>query len=255
MRSLILADIHANITALEAVLKDAESRGGFDEAWGLGDITDYGPDPHECIEAVKKLQGVCVIGNHDYSAIGKMGTSEFNPYAAEANHWTARQLTVDDVNYLDGLPLKVVRGDFTLAHGSPRDPIWEYILDPEQAEENLEHFQTPYCLIGHSHVPLLFECNSHCGMYKLSPSEFKGKSSRDGSWEYTVKLGENRMIINPGGVGQPRDGDPRAAYAVYDSPTGTVTLHRVKYDIRSVQERMRRAGLPDFLVERLAYGD
>jgi diadenosine tetraphosphatase ApaH/serine/threonine PP2A family protein phosphatase len=241
MRAAVLADIHGNLAALETVLADIGLKGGADEIWCLGDIVGYGPDPHECIETVQKRCTVCVAGNHDWAAIGKIDTSDFNPEAAEAAQWTARHLKPEDVLYLRSLPLTAEKGDFTLAHGSPRDPIWEYILSVYEAEESLKYFQTPYCLVGHSHLPLVFQCEKRC---RLSEPE-------DGT---RINLGEKRLIINPGGVGQPRDNDPRAAYAIYDREAAVVTLHRVKYDFTVTQGKMEAAGLPFWLISRLAYG-
>ena len=241
MRYAILADIHSNLAALEAVLKDIQGRGGADEIWCLGDIVGYGPDPHECIELVRRHCSACVAGNHDWAAVGKVNTTDFNPEAAEAVQWTHRQLKPDEIRYLEGLPLTLEKGDFTLVHGSPREPIWEYILAEEEAEENLKYFKTPYCFIGHSHIPLLFQCQKAC-----SVKTFKAESE--------VKTDDKRLIINPGSVGQPRDRDPRASYALYESEAGILTLHRVEYDIAATQQRMRRAALPERLIDRLAYG-
>lgn len=255
MNAAILSDIHANITALNAVLDDVERKGGVDEVWCLGDIVDYGPDPGECIDLIKKKCHFCVAGNHDYAAIGRISTRFFNPDAAAANRWTARRLTAQDINFLENLPLKIERDDFTLVHGSPRDPVWEYILSPIEAEENLAYFSTRYCLIGHSHIPLLFECDLHCTLTELTPrSALTGRPGRSSPPVNVIKLGDKRLIINPGGLGQPRDYDPRAAYAIYNSAAGTLTLYRVEYDIRSVQDRMKKAGLPERLVRRLEYG-
>ena len=237
----ILADIHGNLTALETVLADIGLKGGADELWCLGDIVGYGPDPHECIELIQRRCSLCIAGNHDWAAIGKMDTSQFNALAAQAAHWTSQQLKAEDIYYLQNLPLTIEKGDFTLAHGSPRDPIWEYILSTEEAERNLKYFQTRYCLVGHSHFPVLFECSQRCSAHPLADGD-------------VVQLREERLIINPGGVGQPRDNNPRAAYAVYDTESSEVVLHRVEYDVPAVQKRMLEIGLPHWLVSRLAYG-
>jgi diadenosine tetraphosphatase ApaH/serine/threonine PP2A family protein phosphatase len=241
MRCAILADIHSNLEAFEAVLGDAAARGGFDKLWCLGDVVGYGPDPHECIERLRQFEPVCIAGNHDWAAIGKMDTSEFNPAAALAAHWTAEQLTAEDKNYLLGLPLTLKENDFTLAHGSPREPIWEYLLSTDVAQENFAYFKTAYCLVGHSHVPLIFELVDDKTVYR----EFK---------ETTLKLKDRRMIINPGGVGQPRDGDPRASYAIYDAEAQAVYHYRVEYDIPATQKKMSEHGLPTPLIWRLGVG-
>ncbi len=241
MKYAIIADIHSNLMALETVLADIETKGGVDEIWCLGDIVGYGPEPHRCIEIIQSRCSACVAGNHDWAAIGKMDTSYFNPEAAEAAEWTSRQLKLEDIHFLESLPLTLEKGDFTLAHGSPRDPIWEYILSVPEAEENLKYFKTLYCLIGHSHIPILFECGEPCSAYMISP-------------ETKLNLGKKRLIINPGSVGQPRDGDPLAAYAIYDSGAGTINFYRIPYDILTTQQRMQDAGLPEWLIHRLAHG-
>ena len=136
MRYAILADIHSNLAAFTAVLDDIEHRGGVEEIWCLGDIVGYGPDPHQCLELLHQHNHICVAGNHDWAAVGKLDTSFFNPDAAAACHWTAQQLSPEDVHYLESLPLVIERNDFTLAHGSPRDPIWEYLLSTSSAKQN-----------------------------------------------------------------------------------------------------------------------
>ena len=240
MRYAILADIHSNLAAFKAVLQDIDGRGGADELWCLGDIVGYGPDPSECIALLRQYNHLCVAGNHDWAAIGKVDISDFNPDAAEACRWTARKLSPEDVRYLENLPLTLSRDDFTIAHGSPREPIWEYVLSTQSARANFQFFETRFCLIGHSHVPLVFESvGGHCVLMELDAE---------------LRLGENRLIINPGGVGQPRDGDPRAAYAIYDQGAATIYHYRIPYDIEATQERMVKHGLPIFLAARLSYG-
>jgi predicted phosphodiesterase len=241
MKYAVLADIHSNLTALQAVLLDIERRGGVDEMWCLGDIVGYGPDPNQCIEIIQRQCSICLAGNHDWAAIAKLELTNFNPEAAEAARWTSRQLQPEGIQYLEGLPLTKQNGDFTLVHGSPRDPIWEYVLSATQAQENIEFFKTPYCMIGHSHIPSLFECGKSCSARRLTAGT-------------VIELADKRLIINAGSVGQPRDGDPRASYAVYDNEPGEITLHRVRYDILSTQERMQKAGLPRRLILRLSYG-
>jgi len=243
MRYAIIADIHANLAAFRAVLDDIERKGGAEEVWCLGDIVGYGPDPHECIELSHRYNLICVAGNHDRAAIGKMDTSYFNPDAAVACHWTAQQLTPEDRQYLESLPLIIHRGDFTLVHGSPRDPIWEYLLSASSAKENLAYFQSRFCLVGHSHVPLVFEYSESgvCSSSQFSPN-------------IGLMLSKSRFIINPGGVGQPRDGDSRASYAIYDSEAMMIRLYRISYDIGITQARMVEHNLPIRLVACLSYG-
>jgi len=245
MRYALIADIHANVTAFTAVLDDIKRKGGVEEIWCLGDVVGYGPDPHQCLELLRQYKHVCVAGNHDWAAIGKLDTSNFNPDAAAACHWTAQQLTPEDVKYLESLPLVIQKGDFTLVHGSPREPIWEYLLSTSSAKENFAYFQSPFCLVGHSHVPLVFKYGDDddaCLFSSFSP--YAG-----------LILGRSRLIVNPGGVGQPRDGDPRASYAIYDSERKMIRLYRVPYDIDATQVRMVRHNLPMRLVVRLNYGE
>ncbi len=243
MRYAIIADIHANLAAFVAVLDDIKRGGGVEEMWCLGDVVGYGPDPHQCIELLRQYNHVCVAGNHDWAAIGKIDTTQFNPEAAVACHLTAQQLTPEDVAYLENLPLVIEKNDFTLVHGSPREPIWEYLLSTSRAKENFAYFQSQFCLVGHSHVPLVFK---YSGTGACSASQL--------SANIKLLLGKERLIINPGGVGQPRDGDPRASYAIYDSQVRTVRLYRIPYDIDATQVRMVKQGLPMRLVTRLSYG-
>jgi len=241
MHYAIIADIHANLAAFTAVLEDMAHRGEVEEVWCLGDVVGYGPDPHQCIERLRQCNHVCVAGNHDWAAIGKIDTASFNPDAA-ACHWTARQLSTEDIEYLKSLPLTIEKGDFTLVHGSPREPIWEYILSTGIARENFNFLQTQYCLIGHSHIPLVFKDEvDSCSFSQPSPN-------------IGLMLGKSRLIINTGGVGQPRDGDPRASYAIYDSEARVLRFYRVPYDIAATQDKMVQAGLPIPLASRLDYG-
>ena len=243
MRYAIIADIHANLAAFAAVLDHIERRGGVDEVWCLGDIVGYGPDPCECIELLRQHNHVCVAGNHDWAAIGKLATSEFNPDAAVACHWTAQQLSPEDIKYLASLPEVIQKEEFTLVHGSPRQPIWEYLISVGSAKENFAYFQSQFCLVGHSHVPMVFKYDEDdtCSFSQFIPN-------------VGLALGKSRLIINPGGVGQPRDGDPRASYAIYDNETGMVRLYRVPYDIGVTQTKMVRNNLPIRLVARLSQG-
>jgi len=238
----ILADIHANLEAFEAVLADIEQRGGVAEVWCLGDVVGYGPDPGRCLELLRSRKHVCVAGNHDWASTGKVPTTAFNPDAAAACQWTAKQLSPEETAYLSGLPLTMEKGDFTLVHGSPREPIWEYAVSPGTASDSFNHFRTRFCLVGHSHLALVFKDEEgNCSFSPFSP-------------DIRLALGKNRLIINPGGVGQPRDGDPRASYAIYDSEASTIRLYRITYDIGATQDKIMRAGLPVRLATRLAQG-
>ena len=243
MRYAIIADIHANLAAFKAVLDHIERRGGVEEIWCLGDIVGYGPDPCQCIELLRQYKHVCVAGNHDWAVIGKAAFSKFNPDAAIACRWTAQQLSPEDIEYLESLPEVIQKEDFTLVHGSPRQPIWEYLTSVSSAKENFAYFQSQFCLIGHSHVPMVFKYDETgtCSFSQFTPN-------------VGLALGKSRLIINPGGVGQPRDGDPRASYAIYDNETGMVRLYRVPYDIGITQTRMVKHNLPIRLVARLSQG-
>lgn len=243
MRYAILADIHANLAALEAVLKDIQDKGGADRFWSLGDVVGYGPDPVRCIQRLRELDPRGVAGNHDWAAAGRMDLGEFNPDAAAACRWSAQNLGAEEKRYLEEQPLVSKEGDFTLVHGSLREPIWEYLLSPAGAEASFQLLETPFCLVGHSHVPLLFQESFPGGPCRLRVME-----------EEAIKLEAQRLILNPGGVGQPRDGDPRASYLLYDSEKKSLWHHRVPYDIESTQRRMLSLGLPRGLAERLSYG-
>ncbi|MBN2240146.1 MAG: metallophosphoesterase family protein [Dehalococcoidales bacterium] len=239
----IIADIHSNLTAFKAVLEDIEDSGGVDRFWCLGDIVGYGPEPCECIRLLKSLNPVCVAGTHDRASVDKLSLNFFNPVAAAAVEWTREQLKISDIAYLESLPDKATEGDFTIVHGSPRDPILEYISSISIARENFTYFSTGYCLCGHTHIPWVYQLdeNKECASTRFSAN-------------VKLAVGRNRVIINPGSVGQPRDGDPRASYAVYDDEAGIIQLHRVSYDIDETQDKMIKKGLPMRLISRLETG-
>ena len=243
MRCAIIADIHANLAALTAVLVDVKQRGGVEEIWCLGDIVGYGPDPHDCIELLRRTNHVCVVGNHDLAAVGQVDTADFNPDAMAASAWTAEHLTSQDVKYIKDLPRVVNREDCTLVHGSPREPIWEYVLSISGARENFAHFKTRFCLLAHTHVPAAFsyDAGGDCSFRQFNP-------------EQELDPEKARLIVNPGAVGQPRDGDPRASYAIYDSDKKRFWLYRVAYDVTETQSRMVEQKLPMRLVARLSHG-
>ena len=243
MRYAIIADIHANLAALMAVLSDVYQKEEIGEVWCLGDIVGYGPDPHQCIELLRRTKHICVAGNHDLAAIGEIDTSDFNPDAAAVCQWTTKQLSTTDRVYIKSLPLVIEREDFTLVHGSPRQPVWEYVLSISTARENFTYFKSKFCLVCHTHVPGIFKLG------KGSSCSFSSFPTKGG-----LDLGEERLIINPGAVGQPRDGDPRASYTIYDSKTKTMSLYRVPYDIAATQARMVEQRLPMRLVARLSLG-
>ena len=226
------------------MLHDIDERGGFERIWCLGDVVGYGPDPNECIQLLREYDHVCVAGNHDWGALGKIDLDDFNTEAAAACRWTGEQLGPEEIDYLANLPLITSEGDFTLVHGSPREPIWEYLGSTYSAKANFDYFQTKFCLVGHSHVPLIFEYFADSGRCLL----------REFLLDLPLRLEENRMIINPGGVGQPRDGDPRASYAIYDGDNDAIWHYRVPYEIGVTQQRMAEYGLPLRLISRLSYG-
>ena len=243
MRIAIVSDVHANLAAFEAVLRHAEAAGPLDALWCLGDTVGYGPQPNECIALLRRYEHRVVSGNHDLAACGRMGTEEFNQAAAEAARWTAEQLSAGERSYLEELPPVVSEGDVTLVHGSLRWPEWEYLLSGEQAQAQFELQRTPHSLVGHSHLP--FVCREEKDASPILRPATDGEQ---------VELGAGRLILNPGGAGQPRDGDPRAPYAVYDGDAGVVTFFRVEYDIGATQRAMEVAGLPRWLSERLSHG-
>ena len=242
MRIAIMSDVHSNLEALNAVLRHAETSGGVDEVWCLGDIVGYGPDPAGVISALRDRGAIAIAGNHDRAACGLLSLEDFNPYAAAAVRWTSEHLSDHDIEYLSLLPLTRVSGDFTLVHGSLRAPEWEYLLEPDQAVAHFALQTSRYSVIGHSH--LVFDVEERAsGPYFTA--------HRDGD---TIALSEQRLILNPGSVGQPRDGDPRATYILYDQDAALVAFKRVEYDVRATQRKMCDAGLDQWLIDRLAVG-
>lgn len=240
MRILVLSDVHANLNALTAVLQHA---GNFDAVWCLGDLTGYGPDPNECIRLVRSLPGLaCLLGNHDAAVIDKIDLSSFNKEARQAAQWTRKTLSAENLSFLEGLPEKQEIHEITLAHGSPRNPIWEYLLDTYTAAVNFTAMETNYGFVGHTHIPLC---------YLLSADDrMEWRILRDDEEIEMVSRG----ILNPGSVGQPRDRDRRAAYAIYEPEKKVWSSRRVEYDVAPVQERIRIAGLPKRHAQRLAEG-
>ncbi|MFQ6028226.1 MAG: metallophosphoesterase family protein [Dehalococcoidia bacterium] len=242
MRALILSDIHSNLEALEAVLEDAEKRDGFEAVWVLGDTVGYGPDPVACLALLRGYNLLAVAGNHDHGATGKIGMGDFNGAAYTAAVWTGRQLSAEDAEFLNQLPEVATAEPFTLVHGSLRAPLLEYLISQEAALATFELLPTRFCLVGHSHYP--FICLENQG----NPSFVEFSEGQE------FRLGEDRWIINPGSVGQPRDRDPRPSFAVYDDQEGVLWHYRVPYDIKRTQDKMRRAGLPQVLISRLDQG-
>jgi diadenosine tetraphosphatase ApaH/serine/threonine PP2A family protein phosphatase len=241
MRVVLISDIHSNAVALDAVLAALPP---YDEIWCLGDTIGYGPEPNRCLEIVRDRATHALTGNHDLACLGLVSLADFNALARAANEWNNRQLDPDLRAYLESLPARLSLESAMLAHASPRDPVWEYVLDPDTARANLDHFETQVCFIGHSHVPTVF-CMAPDGSIEF-------RRGRPGE---TLQLApESRYLLNPGSVGQPRDGDPRAAYALWDTEAGTLRFNRVEYDVHATQAKMRAAGLPAMLADRLAFG-
>ncbi|MDA1035688.1 MAG: metallophosphoesterase family protein [Chloroflexi bacterium] len=240
MRTLIVSDIHSNIHALDAVFAHAEEDEPVDNVICLGDTVGYGPSPMACLERLWERHAISILGNHDAAAVGILDTSDFNIPAAEANRWNAEQLTDDAREYLKGLPERLVDDPFLLVHGTPKEPLWEYLTTYGQAVEAWEYTDTSDVLVGHSHIQ--FACVAGSGIEQAGPEGFN------------IPLGHARLVVNPGSVGQPRDRDPRAAYAIYDDESRFIKLHRVWYDIVATQRDMAEAGLPEPLISRLSVG-
>jgi len=243
MRILVISDIHASFTALDAVLKDA---GGFDQLWCLGDVVGYGPEPDECINRLREFDPICLAGNHDLAVTGEEELIEFTQDARDVILWTRHRLTPSNLDWLNTLPKTplIMEHEITLVHASLRNPIWEYINEKWIAKDNLEFLTTPICLNGHTHIPAI---------YRKPWDDWRVLEE----WPRVnspIKLTLDQMFINPGSVGQPRDEDPRAAYAILDTETMTFTCHRVQYDVAFVQKLMKQANFSNRLIRRLRFG-
>jgi predicted phosphodiesterase len=239
MRIAVLSDVHANLPALDAVLADA---GAVDAVWHLGDVVGYGPDPDGVVDRLRGVGAIGVRGNHDSAAVGGPEIEDFNPEARAAMEWTRRHIGPATREWLTALPLRREEQGMTLVHGSPRDPIWEYVVSTTIAKANLAAFETLYCLHGHTHVPVVFR-ETDRGVEALGP----GPGT-------VISLDERRALLNPGSVGQPRDGIADSSYLILDIAAGEASWHRVAYDVAAVQAAMREARLPWRLVERLSVG-
>jgi predicted phosphodiesterase len=235
----VISDIHGNLHALESVFRsiDAESP---DELWCLGDLVGYGPRPNRCCTLVAERADVCLIGNHDLGVLGRIDLENFSPDAAFSARWTAEVLEDEPRRYLESLSPSAVLDRAELFHASPRDPVWEYVLAPEVAFLSLEATEKPLVLVGHSHVALRF------GAEELTLG--LGEEGSD------VDLARERWLLNPGSVGQPRDGDARAAWLEIDDEAGWATFRRTEYPVERTQAEMRDVGLPEVLAARLAHG-
>jgi diadenosine tetraphosphatase ApaH/serine/threonine PP2A family protein phosphatase len=240
VRIAVLSDIHGNLEALEAVLGDVD-RGGCDKVCSLGDVVGYGPDPAACLEIVRRRAGVSLTGNHDAAVAGTTSLDDFNEFARSAVEWTAGRLDAGQVEYLGSLPYTHREPGLLFVHASPGEPErWHYIHGLADVAEHFAAFTERLCFVGHSHRPGIYAIGAGCSLV--------GRAGRE-------RLGPGlRYLVNAGSVGQPRDRDPRASYAVYDSASDSVELRRVAYPFEKTQERMRAAGLPVFLIDRLGAG-
>jgi diadenosine tetraphosphatase ApaH/serine/threonine PP2A family protein phosphatase len=241
MRVAVVSDIHSNLHALEAVLAAIEAEAP-DELWCLGDLVGYGPRPNACCGAIAERADVCLAGNHDLAVRGTIELEEFGGEAAVAAKWTRDVLEPQAQELLDRLEPAGTAHGVALYHGSARDPIWEYVLSDEAALATLELTDSQLVLVGHSHVAL---------RVVQSEDELKGGVAPAGT---ELELGGTRALLNPGSVGQPRDGDPRAAYLLLDLDARHATFGRVEYDVERTQREMREAGLPELLAARLELG-
>ena len=239
MRIAVLSDIHANLPALEAVLA---ALGPVDAVWHLGDVVGYGPHPDEVVARLRELGAVGVRGNHDAATLGALDVELFNPTARRAVEWTARWISPETRAWLAGLPERAELGAMTLVHGGPRDPTWEYVMSTPDARANFTAFATAYCLYGHTHLP---------AAWREDDGRVEPLGACDGS---VLPLDGRRLLLNPGSVGQPRDGDPRACAALLDLAASTLSWRRVAYPIATTQAAMRAAGLPAQLTARLERG-
>jgi predicted phosphodiesterase len=239
MRIAVVSDIHANLPALDAVLAAA---GAVDGIWHLGDVVGYGPDPDAVVERLRDAGAIGVRGNHDAAACGGSEIDWFNPDARRAMEWTRRAISPATVEWLSAQPERRTVEGCELVHGSPREPIWEYVTSVQVARANLALLGTPIGLHGHTHIPVAFvEQDGRVDV--IGPGR-----------ESALQLRGRRALINPGSVGQPRDGNPDASFMILDPRAGTLSWHRVRYDVAAVQRAMRVAGLPAPLVGRLYAG-
>jgi len=243
MRIAVLSDIHGNRHAFEAVL-DAVDAEGVDDVWCLGDVVGYGADPDACCELAAERCRISLVGNHDLAVRGDIPLDEFSTGARLAAEWTQEVIAPENLEYLRELrPEMLDREDVGLYHASPRDPVWEYVLSTLLADMCLDAQPHRVCLIGHSHVALSF---------RREEGEPAGGQTRPDGDE--VDLSEHEWLLNPGSVGQPRDGDPRAAWMVLDTAAPSATWRRTSYDVAGAAAAIRAARLPESLAERLEYG-
>ncbi len=242
MRACVLSDIHGNLHALEAVLADVDAQAP-DEVWCLGDLVGYGPRPNACCRLVSERADLSLVGNHDLGVLGTLDLDAFSPDAAASARWTASVLATDARRYLETLEPRGSRAGVGLYHASPRDAVWEYVMSADVAAASLLAAPEPTVLVGHSHLALAFS---------LDGTTLSGGLAPEGT-EAALHEGR-RVLLNPGSVGQPRDGDPRAAYLVLDLEAGRGTFRRVPYAVDRTQQEIRERGLPEALAARLEHG-
>jgi diadenosine tetraphosphatase ApaH/serine/threonine PP2A family protein phosphatase len=245
VRVAVVSDIHSNLPALEAVL-EAIDAAGVEEVWCLGDVVGYGAEPDACADLVRERCDLCLAGNHDLAVLGGLDTSAFSETAAEAVGWTQANAAEPTIEFLRDLEPTALREGVGLFHASPRDPVWEYVLSIEQADACMDVQPERICLIGHSHLSLFFTRPGREGQ-----GETRGAQTSDGA---LLDLGSGAWLVNPGSVGQPRDGDPRAAWLELDTEVESARFHRVPYDIDRAAEPIAAAGLPKHLADRLYVG-
>ena len=243
VRVAVISDIHANLHAFRAVLDDVE-RAAPDELWCLGDTVGYGPRPNECCELVRARAAVCLLGNHDLASLGELDLATFARDAALAALWTADALDASARTFLTGLEPSAERAGVPLYHGSAREPVWEYVLSEQAALATLDDAQAPLVLVGHSHIALAFGFD---GNAVIEAGVARAGTERE--------LAEGRWLLNPGSVGQPRDGDPRAAWVLLDLERRFAEFRRVPYPVEQTQTELRQAGLPAALADRLSHGN
>jgi predicted phosphodiesterase len=242
MRIAIVSDIHGNLQALEAVL-EAIDDSSCQEIWCLGDLVGYGADPDACVELARENASICLAGNHDLGVLGVLPLEQFSRGAALAAQWTRATISVRTREFLEALEPEKLDAAVGLYHASPRDPVWEYVLSPLQAELCFDVQPHRVCLIGHSHVALSF-----------SRREGAAATGETRAADEELDLERGDWLINPGSVGQPRDGDPRAAWLELDFDRRLAVYRRVEYDVAGAAAAIRAVHLPDSLAERLAYG-
>jgi predicted phosphodiesterase len=243
MRLALISDIHSNIEALKAVYADIDGQ-KVDETVCLGDIVGYGVNPNECVELVRERCPIILLGNHDAAAVGLLPTHHFNIHAKIAIEWTVDNMKKGLAAFLHALPLREVKENSTLVHATPYEPnMWYYITSLEEAVFNFQFFETQFCFIGHTHIPIIIVLNNEKELYVHQDPQI-GFGDLEGS----------RFLINVGSVGQPRDRDPRACYGILDTDQKQFTLRRVEYDFTKTQASMAKQKMPEFLISRLADG-